>query len=417
MDNDFISKLKNLINEQGKEVFLNATRCKAFLADYTHGEYKKESRLLLQVIEAGTAKEIDTADDIEVCKKQQIRILREECFLDEDVSSDVIDALALVLRNIEIKKTNIKNESQPTVINDIEQKIVKQTENTNINDTQFNSTTYSGFSTQYDNYTQSTENIDNTGKEKKSSAAGIFIFFIVVIIIIFISIIGNSNQQSQSNRGSASAASTGSQTNQSTQTPRETFTERFTHTDLNVRARATVDSPSRMTIRPDTRIRVSNLNSSGVWVKVNHNNTEGFVNSTFLRDFRITEILVGDKLQSGAWNRNPGTQLTGNQIQYLGIQVRIETTNSYNANTSFRIRIIDPNGNPFHINQNTPAPGFTYVQTARVNNTGLYDLGGFGDPNRRIYYRGTWRVEIWYANPNNLANTNVVIASRTFRFD
>jgi hypothetical protein len=42
MDSTFITILQKLISEQGKEALLNPAKCKALLADYTHGEYKKD---------------------------------------------------------------------------------------------------------------------------------------------------------------------------------------------------------------------------------------------------------------------------------------------------------------------------------------------------------------------------------------
>jgi len=105
MEQGFIDILKRLIDEQGKEALLNPAKCKAFLADYTRGEYKKESRLLLQAIEAGAAKAIDSAEDIALCKKKQIKVLHEEYFLVDEVASDVVDTLALVLRG-DTSKTN-----------------------------------------------------------------------------------------------------------------------------------------------------------------------------------------------------------------------------------------------------------------------------------------------------------------------
>jgi len=98
MEQGFIDILKKLIAEQGKETLLNASKCKAFLADYTRNEYKKESRLLLQALEAGVQKAIDTTEELEICKKQQIRVLREEHFVAEEAAEDIVDTLALVLR-------------------------------------------------------------------------------------------------------------------------------------------------------------------------------------------------------------------------------------------------------------------------------------------------------------------------------
>ena len=103
MDKAFIDILQKLITEQGREALLNPSKCKSFLADYTRGEHKKESRLLLQALEAGTAKAIEAADDIAICKKQQVRVLHEEYFMTEEAAADVLDALALVLRGAERK--------------------------------------------------------------------------------------------------------------------------------------------------------------------------------------------------------------------------------------------------------------------------------------------------------------------------
>jgi hypothetical protein len=103
MNTAFIDILKKLTAEQGKEALLNPAKCKAFLADYTKGEYKKESRLLLQALEAGVQKEIITTVELEICKKQQIRVLQEEYFLTAEIAADVVDILALVLRGDEVK--------------------------------------------------------------------------------------------------------------------------------------------------------------------------------------------------------------------------------------------------------------------------------------------------------------------------
>ena len=101
MEQSFTNILKKIITEQGKEALLNPLKCKAFLSDYTRDEYKKESRLLLQAIEAGAVKAIDAAEDIAACKQQQARILRDDYFLVPEAAADVVDALALVLRGDE----------------------------------------------------------------------------------------------------------------------------------------------------------------------------------------------------------------------------------------------------------------------------------------------------------------------------
>ena len=68
MEQGFVDILKKLVDEQGKESLLNVSKCKAFLADYTKNEYKKESRLLLQALEAGVQKAVDTTKDCNLQK-------------------------------------------------------------------------------------------------------------------------------------------------------------------------------------------------------------------------------------------------------------------------------------------------------------------------------------------------------------
>jgi uncharacterized membrane protein len=98
MNAEFTAIIKTLVAEQGKDALVNPARCKAFLADYTKSEFTKERRLLLGVVEAGAAKEIDAAVDLDICKRQQIQCLQEELFMAEDMAADVIDMLAFVLR-------------------------------------------------------------------------------------------------------------------------------------------------------------------------------------------------------------------------------------------------------------------------------------------------------------------------------
>ncbi|MDR1903388.1 MAG: tetratricopeptide repeat protein [Treponema sp.] len=98
MNAQFTTIIQTLIAEQGKEALINSAKCKAFLADYTRSEFTKERRLLLQVVEAGTAKVIAETSDMELCKKQQARYLQEELFLAPEIATDVVDMLAFVLR-------------------------------------------------------------------------------------------------------------------------------------------------------------------------------------------------------------------------------------------------------------------------------------------------------------------------------
>jgi hypothetical protein len=101
MDAAFITIVQKLVSEQGKEALFNVTKCKGLLADYTAGEYKKESRLLIQALEAGVAKALDSTRELEICKKQQIRLLQDDYFLAEAMAIEVVESLIFLLHSAE----------------------------------------------------------------------------------------------------------------------------------------------------------------------------------------------------------------------------------------------------------------------------------------------------------------------------
>jgi len=98
LEQGFIDILKKLVKEQGKAALTDTNKCKAFLADYTGSEYKKESRWLEEAVKAGVAKAIDGADDLAACKKAQIKEVEEELGRSSTIAADIVNTLALVLR-------------------------------------------------------------------------------------------------------------------------------------------------------------------------------------------------------------------------------------------------------------------------------------------------------------------------------
>jgi uncharacterized protein (TIGR02145 family) len=118
MDQGFSDILKQLAKEQSSAALTEARKCKALLADYTKNGYTKESRLLLQAVEAGIAKAIDGADDLAVCKKAKIGDLEEEYSLTHAAAADIVDTLALVLRG-DTTKTEV---GKPSVEKDATEK-------------------------------------------------------------------------------------------------------------------------------------------------------------------------------------------------------------------------------------------------------------------------------------------------------
>jgi len=122
MDKKFVDILKKLILEQGKEALLSACdKRKGLLDDYTGSEFKKEKELLLKVLEIGVQKAIDTTEELEVCKQQQVRVLREKLFMAEELAVDVVDTLVLVLRGEQESET-----SQDTVCTNCGKELQKE---------------------------------------------------------------------------------------------------------------------------------------------------------------------------------------------------------------------------------------------------------------------------------------------------
>jgi len=122
MNPEFITILKKLVTEQGKEILFNSAKCKAFLADYTHGDFKKESRLLIQTIEVGVPKAIDVSDNLSQCKQHQIKVLREEFFIAEEVAEDVINTLVHIL-NKSLEQTTVSLQNKSTSSKEINKQI------------------------------------------------------------------------------------------------------------------------------------------------------------------------------------------------------------------------------------------------------------------------------------------------------
>jgi hypothetical protein len=116
MDSTFITIVKTLVAEQGKEVLLNPVKSKALLADYMRGEYKKESRLLLQVLETGCQNAIATSTDLPTIKIEIAKKLQEEEYMSDSFARDAVDLLGLVLRkdktHIHIQQTEIQKRQE-----------------------------------------------------------------------------------------------------------------------------------------------------------------------------------------------------------------------------------------------------------------------------------------------------------------
>jgi len=98
MNPEFAAILQKLAAEHGKGTMLNSEKCKAFLSDYTHGEYEKESRILLRLLDDRIPEGANIENIIPFFDHQRLKIVEEERYLLEDFITEVADALVMVLR-------------------------------------------------------------------------------------------------------------------------------------------------------------------------------------------------------------------------------------------------------------------------------------------------------------------------------
>ncbi|MDR0665620.1 MAG: tetratricopeptide repeat protein [Helicobacteraceae bacterium] len=188
MDAKFIAIVGRLLKEQGADTLINAAKCKAFLNDYAKSEFKRERHLLMIAIEAGAAKEIANASDLDACKKIQIRFLRDELSIDGAAACEIIELLAFLLRDdqnqsiAQTAKLAPQSQYNPTRYDD-ESSLRRQTS---------------------DPPYQTPQNGDNARSAKANRSIGFFLFIAGVIavvcfgIVVFINDLSSSYYQSQS---------------------------------------------------------------------------------------------------------------------------------------------------------------------------------------------------------------------------
>lgn len=185
--------------------------------------------------------------------------------------------------------------------------------------------------------------------------------------------------------------------------------EKFVHIDeLNVRESPSAQAKSLASLKQNEKVLAIPNSTSQAWVKIKYNEKTGYVNSTYLRDFFISEVLIGNAA-SGVWLTRPSSKpdLRAIAMRFLYTQVRIVTV-ADSVKADFKIKVIDPYGTVKRGND------YTYIQSKTLTDSNVYSLGGWGNDDASSYKQGKWRVEIWYANPENPSNTNAMIASRSF---
>ena len=192
--------------------------------------------------------------------------------------------------------------------------------------------------------------------------------------------------------------------------------EKFVHTQaLSLRKEPSTDAKIIATLSQDMKIIIfpdSKRDETKSWVKAEWNDTIGYVNDTYLRDFKITEILLGyTSTRNGKLTQlSTKSGLKARDICFLTVQARIESFVD-DMLAGFKIKII----NPYNETVYSSSSGYTYtVEQIIHKNDDLYNLDSWGNPYGGYYYFGKWSVEIWYANPLNPSNTNACIASKSF---
>ncbi|GHS87948.1 hypothetical protein FACS189487_05150 [Campylobacterota bacterium] len=97
MDWQFIQIIKE-IADQNRGALFNAPKLAALLSDRVKNEFKRECRLLQIAVGSGVGRTIYNAENMEICRKMQINLLRENYFMDAADAIEIVDFLAFVLR-------------------------------------------------------------------------------------------------------------------------------------------------------------------------------------------------------------------------------------------------------------------------------------------------------------------------------
>ena len=109
---EYANIVKKIAIENGKEIFLEPKKLKAFLSDHTKNEYKEENAFLLSVLNTDCIKYIDKAENLAECRQFLLKRLNDEYGLVSAKSSEMLDMLFLVLRG---KKVESLDESRKNI--------------------------------------------------------------------------------------------------------------------------------------------------------------------------------------------------------------------------------------------------------------------------------------------------------------
>ncbi|MDR0496559.1 MAG: ankyrin repeat domain-containing protein [Treponema sp.] len=101
IETEFVGIIQKLISEKGIDIFLESKKLKSLLLDYTKNEFKKETALLLSIIDADCAQIISRAENLAECRQFLVKRLEEDYSLSPLKSVEMLDLLFHVFRGVE----------------------------------------------------------------------------------------------------------------------------------------------------------------------------------------------------------------------------------------------------------------------------------------------------------------------------
>jgi RNA polymerase subunit RPABC4/transcription elongation factor Spt4 len=111
----------------------------------------------------------------------------------------------------------------------------------------------------------------------------------------------------------------------------------------------------------------------------------------------VTAIKIGN--WNNQWITEPGGMLYSSQMRYLRPVITYNSILVENAEITFYVKIIHPNG-ILDYNSAISPNGYTYSTTALLKHgrSQTLDLSGWGNDSVSSYMAGQWTVEVWYNN-------------------
>ena len=188
----------------------------------------------------------------------------------------------------------------------------------------------------------------------------------------------------------------------------ETFSvEKFVHTDLNVRSGPGENYRSLFVVDQESLVKVSDTSKEKAWVKIKYNDNEhiGWVNGTYLRDFRIDSVTIENFDDKGAKITNSEKKLYASQMKYLGFSFNVIALNDYDENVKICAKIT------------TPEKVFDINWSVEIKDEKGWNCW-VGKAIPSDYYEkhpGKWKIQIYYKNPKNEWTDKCYLFSKEFQ--